>query len=79
MSALRAVGLFLVDLVVCLARMLLPAFWSAVALAVISLMGRVATAYYCPAFGGFVVGALAVCVVLCLLLWAQVRHQWWTP
>lgn len=75
----RAVLLFALDLAECLGRMIQPTLWSAVALAVswltaMELGARDAS----PAFAGFVGGALSMCIVLCLLLWADRRHRWWS-
>lgn len=76
---LRPIGLAVVDVALCLASMLLPTLSCATALAVISLIGREMAIREGPAFGGFVSGALAVCVVACLLIWADRRHRWWSP
>lgn len=74
----REVGLFLLDLLLCLASMVLPTLSCAVALAVISLIAREMALRESPEFGGFICGALAMCVVACLLIWASVRHRWWS-
>ncbi|SDK31469.1 hypothetical protein SAMN04488074_105135 [Lentzea albidocapillata subsp. violacea] len=79
-AVLRAVLLFLLDVLECLGSILQPAFWSAVALAVAWLVGMELGAREAdPTFGGFVAGALAMCIVLCLLIWADRRHRWWAP
>ncbi|MDX8050431.1 hypothetical protein SK571_13650 [Lentzea sp. BCCO 10_0798] len=80
LRAVRAVLLFALDVLECLGRMLQPAFWSVLALAVAWLVGMELGAREAdPVFGGFVSGALAMCIVLCLLIWADRRHRWWTP
>jgi hypothetical protein len=75
----RAVVLVLLDVLACLGSMLQPAFWSAAALAVAWLVGMELGAREAdPVFGGFVAGALSMCIVLCLLIWADRRHRWWS-
>ncbi|MFD9706183.1 hypothetical protein [Lentzea sp. NPDC059081] len=75
----RAVLLFALDVLACLGSMVQPTFWCAGALAVAWLIGmELGTRESNPAFGGFVTGALSMCIVLCLLLWADRRHRWWS-
>jgi hypothetical protein len=75
----RAVLLFVLDVLECLGRMIQPAFWSVGAVCVAWLVGmELGVREADPVFGAFVSGALAMCVVLCLLIWADRRHRWWS-
>lgn len=75
----RPVLLLALDVLECLGRMVQPAFWSAGALGVAWLVGMELGAREAdPVFGGFVAGALSMCIVLCLLIWADRRHRWWS-
>lgn len=74
----RPALLFALDVLECLARMLVPALCAVVALAVAVAVGQVLVASKQPAAAGFTVGALAVCIVAGLLAWAEHRHRWWS-
>lgn len=76
--ASRPLRLFAVDVALCLGSIVQPALWSAAALAVIRLIGVEFAYRDGPGFAGFVVGALSMCVVLVLLVWADRRHGWWS-
>lgn len=75
----RPVAVLVLDMLACLGSMVQPAFWCTGALAVAWLIGvELGRREANPAFGGFVIGALAMCIVLCLLIWADRRHRWWS-
>lgn len=69
---------FVLDVLACLALILQPAVWCAVAMAVAIAVGQVFVAQGRYAFAGFVVGSLSVCVVAGVLGWADHRHRWWS-